>query len=103
MAIKLPYQQTQDRQLNQFQLSLASALQPITSNPAAAPVFLKNVQLSTGTNRITHLLDRTLQGWVVVRQRASATLYDIQDTNPNQNQTLLLVASAPVSVDLMVF
>lgn len=103
MAINIPYQQTKDRQLNQFQKTLASALTPLTSFPTCGSVLLTKVSLVTGTNTIPTQLNTNLQGWYVVRLRANVQIWDSQDSNTSPSQTLILNASGPVVVDLVVF
>lgn len=103
MAITIPYQQTEDPRVNKFQQSLKAALQPLTSLPMSEAVILTQVSLVSGSNTIPHTLGRKLQGWYPVRLRSSATLYDTQDTNTAPAQTLTLVASSNVTVDLVVF
>lgn len=89
--------------LAKMQTSWAQQLDPIISNPILNNVILKNVSLTTGTNVVNHLLGRTLQGWKPTRIRANATIYDQQDSNQTPQLTLVLVASAPVVIDLEVF
>lgn len=89
--------------LPMMQTEWAQQLDPIIANPTVDNLILKNVSLVTGTNVINHKLGRTLQGWNPVRVRANATIYDQQDTNQTPQLTLILVASAPVVVDLVVF
>lgn len=81
----------------------ASLIEPPLSLPIASSVILKSVSLASGSNSINHLLDRTLQGWFVIRQRSSATVYDTQDANLTPDKTLQLTASAAVVVDIQVF
>lgn len=85
------------------QTQWATQLDPIIANPTIDNIILKNISLVAGTNVISHLLSRNLQGWNPIRVRANATIYDQQDTNPTPQLTLILVASAPVVVDLVVF
>ena len=85
------------------QTQWATQLDPIISNPLTSSIILKNVSLAAGTNVINHKLGRTLQGWNPTRVRAAATIYDLQDTNQTPQLTLVLVASAPVIIDLAVF
>lgn len=89
--------------LDQLSTRWSSILNPIVSNPSNNRSVLKNVSLATGTNTINHLLSKPLQGWNVVRQRAAASIHDIQDSNPSPQLTLLLVSSAPVTIDLEVY
>lgn len=85
------------------QTTWATQIDPIIANPTINNLVLKNVSLVAGSNTINHRLGRALQGWNSVRIRAAATLYDQQDTNQTPQLTLVLVASAPVVVDLVVF
>jgi hypothetical protein len=99
----LPQFQTDLQELSLLQNKWAAQLNPLLSSPVINGQFLTSVVLSTGSNVINHKLGRPLQGWVVVRQRALASLYDTQDTNPTPAITLRLVSSANVTVDLLVF
>lgn len=103
MAITIPFQQTTDRQLNQFQQALRSALQPITSLPTSQSSILTSISLAAGATTVNHGLNRTLSGWYPVRVRAQATIWDSQDSNSTPDQTLILNSSAAVVVDLVVF
>ena len=85
------------------QTQWAQQLNPILSNPTVNNLILKNVVLTAGTNVINHKLSRPLQGWNPTRVRALATIYDLQDTNQTPQLTLVLVSSANVTIDLVVF
>lgn len=92
--------------INEFMLMQTDwikKLNPLLAKPQSASSILQNVSLTTGNNTINHLLGRKLQGWKIIRQRASASIYDNQDNNSMQSLTLLLVSSAPVVIDLEVF
>lgn len=95
--------QTDDREVNQLQSNIISALNPLLNNPLLFGSILTEQDLAVGTNIIKHGLNRTLQGWFLVRKRATADVWDSQDTNPTPNSTLILNASAAVTVDLYVF
>lgn len=96
---KLPQQLPLDRMSNQW----AAILDPIVANPLNNSLIRKDLALIMGTNVINHRLGKKLQGWFTTRIRADATIYDMQDTNQTPQLTLVLVASAPVTVDLAVF
>lgn len=81
----------------------ATAIEPVINNPANNSIILKNISLVSGTNVINHKLGQKLVGWKTTRVRALATIYDTQDSNPTPTLTLILVASAPVTIDLEVF
>lgn len=95
--------QTVDRTVNQLQSNIISAVNPILANPIVSGTILTSVSLVVGSNTISHNLNRNLQGWIIIRQRALSQIYDTQDSNPNPSITLILVASSAVVVDLYVF
>lgn len=67
-------------------------------------VLLEAISLSTGdTNAVEHKLGRAPRGWIVVRQRAAASIWDSQDANVFKTKSLALECSADVIIDLWVF
>lgn len=100
---KLQRIQTADRVINMIQDNISNIIDPLSSKEILQGQILTKIALTTGTNNIAHKLGRRLLGWFIVRQRASATVYDTQDTNPSPDIFLRLVASANVTVDLYVF
>ena len=102
--MQLPKFGTTDKSFALLQTQWAKFIDPILSLPMVQQNTLKNVVLTSGTtNRINHGLGRELQGWFIIRLRASATVYDTQDSNQTPQYTLQLVTSANVTVDLVVF
>lgn len=81
----------------------AQQLNPLLANPLNNGSILKNVSLINGTTVVNHMLGRPLQGWKIIRQRAAASIYDVQDSNQMPESTLLLVSDAAVVVNLEVF
>lgn len=103
MALAIAQVQTADKDVNQLQQNLILSLTPVLQNPIVSGLLIKSVALAAGSNAVNHKLGRPLIGWFMTRQRASASVYDNQDANQNNSVTLLLVASAPIVVDLFVF
>jgi hypothetical protein len=101
--VSLPIFQSDSKEMSMLQTQWASQLNPVLTNPFLQGRVLKSVVLASGANVVNHGLGRKLQGWVPVRLRASATLYDTQDTNTSPALTLNLTASAAVTVDIYVF
>jgi hypothetical protein len=100
----LPQFQSNDRVFQMLQNVWATLLNPLLKNPALNSTTLKEVNLVTGSNAINHKLGRKLQGWSLVRQRGvAASIYDEQDSNQMPDLTLVLVSSADVTVDILVF
>jgi hypothetical protein len=103
VEMQLPFFQTAIQELSLLQTKWKSILDPVISQASVQSIILPNVPLKNGTTVVNHLLGRKLVGWKVIRQRASASIYDTQDSNQTPNLTLVLVSSAAVSVDLEVF
>lgn len=103
MPIKIPKVQTDNRHVNQLQQNISTALAPVLNNDQAQGQLISNVSLTTGSNTINTGLNKTLTGWHLARKDGPADVYDNQQNNPNPKQTLILIASAPVNVDIYVF
>lgn len=86
-----------------LQERLQEFFKAIQNCPLLDGVLLTNVELTTGLNSVPHKLGRELIGWIVVRPRADARLWDSQDDNIFKTKTLALNASADTTVDLWVF
>ena len=91
------------RIINQLQSNIETSLAPLTSNIQNDSTLLTNISLTTGLNKINHLLNRQLSGWKIIRQRGAASIYDTQDSNLSPQLTLWLNTSANVIVDIEVF
>ena len=89
--------------LTLMQTAWAKILEPLLKNALPKGLILEDVELDLGLNTIDHRLGRDLVGWIIVRQRSAADVYDEQDDNQFPDRTLKLYSSAPVSVDLYVF
>lgn len=98
-----PVLQTTDPQLNQVQQNIVRTLNPVFNTPLLGGNLLTQQSLNSGANSINHGLGRNLVGWLIVRQRAEANIWDSQDSNSTPGSTLALNASAAVVVDLYCF
>ncbi len=101
--MSLPKFKSDDQSLSLLQTAWASQLDPVLKNALVNGNLLKNVALVSGANVVNHKLGRNLQGYLITRQRASASIYDTQDVNPTPALTLTLNSSAAVTVDLYCF
>ena len=91
------------RVLNNLSANLSDIFDGVSADPQINGILLPGISLASGSNQIAHTLGKRLIGWQITRQRASATVYDAQDSQPLPSTYLTLVASAPVVVDLLVF
>lgn len=101
--IKFRKIQSQDRVLNMMQDWLLTVINPLLGNEIIGGQILTKIALVSGSNNVNHGLGRPLLGWYLVRQRASATVYDTQDANTTPQSTLLLTSSGSITVDIAVF
>ncbi len=93
-----------DKDIMAIQDNIDFVLKSILSNVILNSLVLKNVALTSGAaNDVSHKLSQTLTGWLVIRNRANAVVWDNQDTNVNAKRTLILQTSADTVVDLLVF
>lgn len=79
------------------------ALRPLTKCSLVGGRLIKDVEISTGTPLlIDHKLGRDPY-WIVVGKSAEADVWDSQASNDTPKRTLVLNASADVTVQLWVF
>ncbi len=101
--MQLPYFQTLIKELSLLQSRWASILNPLIGNPSLQSNILSHVHLINGAVTINHQLGYPLTGWRIIRKRATADIWDSQDSNQSPQLTLILNSNAIVSVDLEVF
>lgn len=96
--------QADDATINKLQENVDEFLLPITNSAIIDGILLTGVVLTTGTtNQVEHKLQRPPLGWIIVRQRANASIWDSQDSNNLKGRLLFLECSANVTVDIWVF
>lgn len=96
----LPQFQGGDVPFQLMQNAWATQINPVLGNPLLKGNLLRGLALNTGANVINHLLSRKQQGWVLTDATGTATLYR---SAPFNTLTLELTASAPITVDLLVY
>lgn len=87
----------------QMQSLWAAIIDPVIARPQNQSIILPDIVLAIGDNVIPHTLNKTLQGWQVVRINAAAAIYDKQATNNSADRNLILNSSAVATVSLEVF
>lgn len=78
----------------------AQEINPVLLNPLNSVVVIPNVVLTPGVNVINTGLQQMQQGWFLVDQQGTATIYR---SAPFNSLTLTLTSSASVTVSLGVF
>lgn len=98
-------QQTSNFDLSKVQDNVRNVLESISElHEIVNGRLIKDIAIVSGTAKIiSHELSRKLKGWIVVRKSANSTIWDSQLTNTNPKTTLVLQASANVTVSLWVF
>ena len=95
------FERLPDEGLREIQDRLESHLLPYRQCDLVDGVLVEDQELSASTsNAVAHGLDRTPQGWLVVRTNAAATVYAAQDPD---DRYLYLTPSVNVTVSLWVF
>lgn len=90
---------TGDQNLQMIQDNVAAAVNGIESRPFQKGVLLENVALSSsGTNAIAHKLQRPVRIWVIARQKANATVWEVS----SDSNYLNLQCSSSCTVSLWV-
>lgn len=95
---------TTDRDMNLIQSHIADVFRSL----AATPRFLQAVQLAAGANLISHGLGRNWVSYFLCNYDTSVTVKPlvgvaVSGSIPDRSKLLALQASAPVTVDLVVF
>ena len=95
---------TLDPELVKVQGNIQEYLRGITTNPLLDGVRVTGISLSaSGTTPVEHTLGREPLGWILIRKRGTADVWDSQDTNALPSRTLALNCSVNVEVDLWIF
>lgn len=95
---------TDNKDVARLQENVQNAIEPIISKALIDGVLLKNVCLDPGVaTEVKHGLGRAPLGWIIVRKREDARVWDVQDFNRNPSRTLSLVASHSVELDIWIF
>lgn len=90
--------------LSRIQDNITSVLDIITDKEILDGIRLTNIALLTGaTNEVNHGLGRPPLGWIIIRKRGQADVWDLQDSNINKSRLLSLACSTNVIIDLWVF
>jgi hypothetical protein len=94
----------EDQVLSRLQDNVEQAIGLLPSTEILQGRLVKSVALlSASTVKVPHKLGRPVIGWIIVRKRGNATVWDAQDSNPSPSLTLDLNCSSNVTVDLWVF
>ncbi len=95
---------SESREMQKVQQSVQEAIKPVRDSKILDGVLLTNVSLTSGvTNNIEHRLNRKPFGFIVVRKRGAADIWDSQDSNQLANRTFALECDADVEIDIWIF
>jgi len=89
---------------NDAQNNIAIALAQILGKDQLDSAMIKNVSLLPGLNKISHTLNRNIQGWHAIRPREGyAILWEDVVANKSPNLLVYIHSAAACVVDLLVF
>jgi len=96
-----------DQQLDDVQSNIANTLNPVLKSLIVDGVLVKDVNLVSGVNRVSHTLARVPEGWLIVDRNATATIFKtIPTTAANtitDSSTISLTSSGTVRVSIWFF
>lgn len=99
MGKEVPTVQIADEKVNRMQGNVVQALNQVLKVPFMDGILLSGQSLAAGANTVNHRLQRNIQGYLILKQNAAATIFG---SNYGRS-TFTLTASAAVTVDLWVF
>lgn len=88
------------QRVNRFQDGLASTINALEAAPMFGGRLMTSVSIGIAATEVFHRLGRAPLGWLVTRKSATC---DVWESGVATNDLLYLVASAAVTVDLLVF
>lgn len=86
--------------VNRFQDGLSPTIAALEAAPLFGGRLLTAVPIAATSTAVVHRLGRAPIGWLVVRKTATC---DVWETGAATGDVLYLIASAAVTVDLLVF
>ena len=95
--------QTKAEELDRVYQNVARFASQFTQNPVLDGRVIKDLIIPTASGlTVSHGLGRDIQGWVVVDTSAQADVWKAS-SQPTPSKTLVLAASADVTISLYVF
>lgn len=103
--------QTTDSDINRLQDNVQGVFEDLTREVLLGAQLIQRIPLVAGVNVLSHGLGVPYRSWIVCAPSAIATIIDAPTNIPQdpatlqyrRNQYLALNASAPVTIDLVVF
>lgn len=99
-----PNQQPTDKNINDLQTNIASAIGQVLGKDNLDRIVLKDIALVPGLNKVPHTLGRPITGWSICRPRQGyAWLYEDAINNLSPNLLIYIYSAATCLIDLEVF
>lgn len=105
MATIKPFRkiQTSNAELMRVQDAVAEVISPLAKVPLLDARVIKAAQIGTSATGIDHGLGREPLGWFVIDKSQTADVWRSPTPSQAPNKLLMLLATSPVTVDLIVF
>lgn len=92
------------QEVQKLQQNIQNWAKIFTDFPIVDGVLIKEVCLRPNVaNNVTHKLGRKALGYIIVRKREDARIWDLQDLNSTPNTTFALASSHECTVDVWIF
>lgn len=95
---KLP---TTDKALGLVQDNIKATLDAVLTCPLLSGAWMSAITLAAGSNTVGHPLGRAYRSYLLGPLSAAVTVY--QSASPDRTRFLVLVASAPVVLDVFIY
>ena len=92
--------QTNNRDLQLVQQQISETLDAVVDNPTNSAALISKVNITAGSNLISHGLGRAYLSFFVGRLSAATTI--IEGTSPDRTKFLVVSATAPCTCDFLV-
>lgn len=89
--------------LNRLQDALAEAFVALGRVPLLDVNIVREQQLFTGVNTVSHGLDRPILGWLIVDRNSGAQIYRVRTPTEIPARNVVLQTSADVIVSILFF
>ena len=96
-----------EQQLDDVQSNIANTLIPVLKSLIIDGTLVKDIDLISGVNRVSHMLGRVPEGWLIVDRNTAATVFRTTPTSAantiTDSSTISLTSSGAVTVSIWFF
>ena len=92
-----------NQEITRLQTHIKTVLNPLLELPISDGVMIENLDIGTGDTVVNHKLGRNCEGFLVVRLKSNATIYESSTVNATPENTIILKASGAATANIYFF